>query len=96
MHHVPYDEHARIAQSLWRCLRSGAICLVKDMARTPTLQYAWNRLHDRLSAGPEPIYCRDPEDMTTVFESVGFVAEGARRMTKLGLYPHYLVSLRKV
>lgn len=96
LHHVPFEEHARIAASLADCLRPDAICLVKEMATTPRRQYWWNRIHDRLSAGPGPIYCRAPEDLAEVFAGKGFRVEETRRLRRLRLYPQYLISLRRV
>jgi 2-polyprenyl-3-methyl-5-hydroxy-6-metoxy-1,4-benzoquinol methylase len=95
LHHVPFGEHARIASALHRCLRPGGSCLVKEMAATPRRQYLWNRLHDRLSAGPEPIHCRDPEDLAAVLSGVGFEITAVRRLKRLGLYPQYLVLATK-
>jgi hypothetical protein len=95
LHHVPFDEHAAIARATWGCLEPGGVLLVKDIATTPRHQYLWNRLHDRIVVGPEPIHCRSPEDMTVVLASAGFAIDDVRRPKPLGLYPHYLVVARK-
>jgi 2-polyprenyl-3-methyl-5-hydroxy-6-metoxy-1,4-benzoquinol methylase len=95
LHHVPYDAHPRIAAALHRQLRGGGLCLVKEMARTPRRQYLWNRLHDRIVAGPDPLACRDPAEMATVFETAGFEILDVRRLRRLGIYPQYLVSARR-
>jgi hypothetical protein len=69
---------------------------VKEMGVTPRRQYLWNRLHDRVVAGPEPIYCRDPDDLASVFVSAGFAVETSRRLRRLGLYPQYLLAARRL
>jgi hypothetical protein len=69
--------------------------LVKEMATTPRRQYLWNRLHDRIVAGPGPISCRSPEDMAELLASVGFEVDDVLRLRRLGLYPQYLVVARK-
>jgi len=95
LHHVPYEAHAGIAAALHRQLRVGGVCLVKEMARSPRRQYLWNRLHDRIVAGPEPLACRDPDEMAAVFEAAGFEVNEVRRLERLGLYPQYLVAARR-
>ena len=95
LHHVPADSHARIASAIFRALRPGAIWLVKDMAPEPRRQYLWNRMHDRIVAGPGPIHCRMPDDMAAVLSGVGFEIEGVRRLKRLRIYPQYLVLARK-
>ena len=94
-HHVPFDEHAAIARATWGSLEAGGVFLVKDIATTPRRQYLWNRLHDRVVVGREPISCRAPDDMATVLARAGFAIHGVRRSSPLGLYPHYLVVARK-
>jgi hypothetical protein len=46
-------------------------------------------------AGPEPIHCRDPEDMVAVLEEAGFEQVRARRLKRLRIYPQYLVTARR-
>ncbi len=94
-HHIPFESHERVARALHRCIRDDGVCLVKEMGVTPHRQYLWNRLHDRIVAGAEPIYCRDPDDMAEVFASAGFDVDHHRRLRRLGLYPQYLVVARK-
>ena len=95
-HHIPFDDHARIAEALHRCLRPGALCLVKEMARTPKRQYLWNRMHDRLSTGEKTIYCRDPEELSAIFAGAGFRIDGSRRVPRLRLYPQYLIRATRI
>ncbi len=95
LHHVQLASHKDIAVALRRQLRSGGVCLVKEMARTPRRQYLWNRLHDRIVAGPEPLSCREPADMAAVFEGAGFEITEVRRLKRLGIYPQYLVAARR-
>lgn len=95
-HHIPYEDHERIAEALHRCLRPGGVCLVKEMARTPRRQYLWNRLHDRLSAGAEAIYCREPDELAAIFSGVGFRVDSSRRVPRLRLYPQYLVRFTRM
>jgi 2-polyprenyl-3-methyl-5-hydroxy-6-metoxy-1,4-benzoquinol methylase len=92
LHHVPRESHRAIAAALYRLVEPGGQVLVKEMARTPRRQYLWNRLHDRIVAGPEPLACLDPEELGDVLESVGFDVIEVRRLRRLGLYPQYLVA----
>jgi cyclopropane fatty-acyl-phospholipid synthase-like methyltransferase len=95
LHHVPFDTHAAIAAALLRALKPGGTCLVKDMAPEPRRQYLWNRFHDRIVAGPEPICCRMPDDMAAVLADAGFAIERVARLKRLGIYPQYVVLARR-
>jgi 2-polyprenyl-3-methyl-5-hydroxy-6-metoxy-1,4-benzoquinol methylase len=95
LHHVDGDKHVAIAADLLRQLRPGGVLLVKEMGVTPRRQYLWNRTHDRIVAGPEPIHCRDPEDMADVLRHAGFEVEAVRRLKRLRIYPQYLVRARR-
>jgi cyclopropane fatty-acyl-phospholipid synthase-like methyltransferase len=95
MHHVAGDQHSRVAKALWDRLRPGATVLVKDMDVRPRWKWAWNRTHDRIVAGPEPTYCRSAEDMSRLFEAVGFRTVEIRNFDRLDPYPQYLVLLER-
>jgi cyclopropane fatty-acyl-phospholipid synthase-like methyltransferase len=95
LHHVPAQMHSSIAEALYRALNPGGTCLVKEMATEPRRQYLWNRTHDRIVAGPEPIHCRDPDDMAGIFRQAGFEIQDVRRLKRLRIYPQYLVRARK-
>jgi 2-polyprenyl-3-methyl-5-hydroxy-6-metoxy-1,4-benzoquinol methylase len=91
LHHLPADSHAKVATDLYECLRPGGTCIVKEMATTPRYQYLWNRFHDRIVAGPEPIQCRSPEEMTAIIAGAGFEIVETRRLKRLHIYPQYIV-----
>jgi 2-polyprenyl-3-methyl-5-hydroxy-6-metoxy-1,4-benzoquinol methylase len=95
LHHVPTGMHIEIARALYDAVRPGGTLIVKEMARTPRRQYLWNRMHDRIVAGPEPINCRDPEEMADVLREAGFNVEQVRRLRRLRIYPQYLVQARR-
>jgi len=95
MHHLPPGAHLQVASLVRRHLEPGGICLVKDIALSPAWQYRWNRLHDRLVAGPDPIHCRSPDEMATIFQQAGLVADGLRRVARFNPYPHYVVRLNR-
>ena len=95
MHHIPESEHVNVARGFYERLLPGGVCLVKDIATTPRRQYLWNLIHDRVVAGPDPIFCRDPYEMALVFADAGFRLEDARRLKRLDPYPHYLLRLRR-
>jgi cyclopropane fatty-acyl-phospholipid synthase-like methyltransferase len=95
LHHVPAETHGAIAAALRRALKPGGLCLVKDMAPEPRRQYLWNRFHDRIVAGPDPIHCRMPDDMAATLRDAGFEIEGVRRLKRLRIYPQYLVLARR-
>jgi SAM-dependent methyltransferase len=90
-HHLGPREQERTAEGLARSLRPGALCLVKDIATTPRWQYLWNRAHDRIVAGREPIHCRPPTEMAALLEESGLSIREAPRLTPRGPYPHYVV-----
>jgi hypothetical protein len=72
------------------------VCLVKDLDARPRWKYEWNRLHDRLVAGPEPILCRPPEDTAALLEGAGLIPERAERTDRAWTpYAHYVVRARK-
>jgi cyclopropane fatty-acyl-phospholipid synthase-like methyltransferase len=91
LHHVPADTHGRILEALHRSLRPGGTVLIKEMASEPRRQYHWNRMHDRIVAGPDPIHCRLPEEMAEVARGAGFEVTEVRRLRRLGIYPQYVV-----
>ena len=93
-HHVPADRHGDVLAAVATALRPGGLFVVKDIARTPRWQHDWNRLHDRLVAGPDPIHCREPRDMAELGLASGFASARWRRVARFDPYPHYLVELR--
>jgi cyclopropane fatty-acyl-phospholipid synthase-like methyltransferase len=95
LHHVSADRHAEVLTALHRALRPGGVLLIKDIATTPRWRYEFNRLHDRVVAGPEPIHCRAPDEMARIAEAAGFQVERVRRVGRVSPYPHYLVRLRR-
>ncbi len=93
LHHFPAEMHARVAQSVAAALVPGGRVIVKDLDVAPRWKYHWNRLHDRLVAGPEPIYCRPIDEMAQMFESAGLVVEEQRRLDHAAApYAHYLIT----
>lgn len=94
LHHVPADAHPRLARALAGQLRPGAICLVKDIGRSPGWKFRWNTLHDRIVAGHE-VHCREPEDMAAAFDAAGFTVERVERVAHSSPYPHYLIRAVK-
>ena len=96
LHHFPAESHARVAQAVAAALVPGGQALVKDLDVAPRWKYHWNRLHDRLVAGPEPIHCRPVGEMAQLFEAAGLVVEEQRRLDHaLAPYAHYLIRLRR-
>lgn len=96
LHHFPAELHAKVAQSVAASLEPGGQVLVKDLDVAPRWKYHWNRLHDRLVAGPEPIHCRPIGEMAAIFEAAGLVVETRRRLDHaLAPYAHYLIRLRR-
>jgi cyclopropane fatty-acyl-phospholipid synthase-like methyltransferase len=95
LHHVAPDAHVDIARALHRCLRPGGTLLVKDIDVRPAWKHRWNRLHDRLVAGADPIHCRGAEQMAAVLRAAGFEIAAVRRLHRFGPYPHYLVNARR-
>jgi 2-polyprenyl-3-methyl-5-hydroxy-6-metoxy-1,4-benzoquinol methylase len=94
LHHLDPDDQATLLSDVAARLRPGGMLLVKDIARTPRWQWTFNRAHDRLVAGPEPIHCRDPEEMATLVERAGLNVEEVRRLRHPLPYPHYLLRAR--
>ena len=94
LHHIPADRHGDVLASVAGLLRPGGTLLVKDIARTPGWQHGWNRLHDRIVAGPDPIHCREPAELARLALRNGFASARWRRVARFDPYPHYLVELR--
>lgn len=93
-HHIPAARHGDVLAAVAAALRPGGTFVVKDIARTPHWQHEWNRLHDRLVAGPEPIHCREPREMSELALRSGFATARWRRVARFDPYPHYLLELR--
>jgi 2-polyprenyl-3-methyl-5-hydroxy-6-metoxy-1,4-benzoquinol methylase len=95
-HHFPPERHAIVAAAVAEALVPGGVALVKDLDTGPAWKYHWNRIHDRLVAGPEPITCRSPAAMAALLTEAGLVVERAERTEhRLTPYAHYLVRARK-
>ena len=94
LHHIPADRHGEVLASVAALLRPGGTFLVKDIARTPGWEHGWNRLHDRIVAGPDPIHCREPDELAGLALRNGFASARYRRVARFDPYPHYLVELR--
>jgi SAM-dependent methyltransferase len=95
IHHLEPDAHARLAEAVARSLTPGGVCIIKDLDVQPRWKYEWNRLHDRVVAGPEPIFCRAPDEMAKLFIDAGVTAERIERIDRrFTPYAHYIVRLR--
>jgi cyclopropane fatty-acyl-phospholipid synthase-like methyltransferase len=94
-HHLEPNEQAQLLDVLARRVNSGGALLVKDIALTPRWRWTVNRVHDRLVAGPAPIYCREPEEMAAAVARAGFEVEAVERLRSFTPYPHYLVRGRR-
>lgn len=92
MHHFPADVHGAVLRSVADLLRPGGTVVVKDLDAGPAWKYHWNRIHDRIVAGPEPIHCRPPAEMAALLTDAGLVVERADRIDHaLTPYAHYLI-----
>ncbi len=96
MHHFPADVHGAVLRSVADLLRPGGTVVVKDLDAGPAWKYHWNRIHDRIVAGPEPIHCRPPAEMAGLLTDAGLVVERAERIDHaLTPYAHYLIRATK-
>jgi 2-polyprenyl-3-methyl-5-hydroxy-6-metoxy-1,4-benzoquinol methylase len=96
LHHLDGGGQAALAAVAAANLRPGGVCLVKDLDVTPHWKHEWNRHHDRLVAGPEPIHCLPPHTMAALFVDAGLVLERAARIDRPWTpYAHYLLRLRR-
>jgi SAM-dependent methyltransferase len=96
LHHLDLDRQGRVAEVAAARLRPGGVCVVKDLDVLPRWKHEWNRIHDRLVAGPEPIHCRPPADVRATFEAAGLEGETSGRIDRPWTpYAHYLVTLRR-
>ena len=96
LHHFPPDTHKPLAVAVARALKPGGVCVVKDLDIAPTWKYQWNRLHDRIVAGPDPIHCRAPDDMADILGSAGLQVEQVERIDgRWEPYAHYVVRARR-
>ena len=77
-------------------LDPGGICVIKDLDLHPRWKYAWNRVHDRLVAGPDPLACRTVDAMARLLTGAGLVVERAERTERSWEpYAHYICVARK-
>jgi cyclopropane fatty-acyl-phospholipid synthase-like methyltransferase len=95
LHHLDAGAQAELLDAAAERLTPGGVLLVKDIARTPRWRWAVNRLHDRIVAGPDPITCREPEEMAALAARAGLQVEDVRRLPHPSPYPHYLVRARR-
>ncbi len=96
VHHFPAERHRDVAQAVADAVRPGGAVIVKDLDRGPAWKYHWNRIHDRIVAGPEPIHCRPPAEVAALLEQAGLEVERAERIDHtLTPYAHYVVRALK-
>ena len=96
LHHFDPESHKPLADAMAACLRPGGVVIVKDLDVSPRWKHEWNRVHDRIVAGPEPIHCRSPEEMAEVMAGAGLLPERVERTDhRLTPYAHYVVRARK-
>lgn len=96
LHHLPPTAHLGLARQIERALAPGGICVIKDLDAGPRWKNRWNRVHDRIIAGPEPIHCRPLDEMTALFARVGLDVKRSERIDATWTpYAHYLITLRK-
>lgn len=92
MHHFAADDHAEVIRSVTTRLRPGGTLVIKDLDSGPAWKYHWNRVHDRIVAGPDPIWCRPPAEMAALVTEAGLTVERAERIDHaLTPYAHYLI-----
>ena len=96
LHHFTAESHEPLAREVAATLVPGGVCIIKDLDVQPRWKYWWNRLHDRVVAGPEPLYCRAPDEMARCFQAAGLELERIERTDRPWTpYAHYLLRLRK-
>jgi SAM-dependent methyltransferase len=96
LHHLPPASHLGLARSVEHALAPGGVCVIKDLDAEPLWKNRWNRVHDRIVAGPEPIHCRPLDEMAALFGRVGLDVERSERIDgRWTPYAHYLITLRK-
>lgn len=96
MHHFPATTHAEVLASVVGAVRRGGLIVIKDLDVAPRWKYHWNRVHDRLVAGPEPIHCRAPEEMADLLRDAGAEITKVERIDHRATpYAHYLLRARK-
>ena len=95
-HHVDPEAHKPLVRAIAACLRPGGVCIVKDLDVRPRWKHEWNRVHDRIVAGPAPIWCQTPEAMAEMLAAAGLIPERVERTDGvLTPYAHYVVRARK-
>lgn len=94
LHHLDWAQQEDVIRGLKRALRRGADCLVKDVSTAPAWKHRWNRFHDRLVTGPDPLYCRPRGAMEEAFAAHGFEVVSGRELGRWSPYAHYLLHLR--
>jgi SAM-dependent methyltransferase len=96
LHHFDPDAHKRVARAVADALKPGGVCIVKELDVAPRWKHEWNRIHDRIVAGPEPIFCRTPDDVANILTGAGLVPEVVRRIDRRWEpYAHFVVRARK-
>lgn len=96
MHHFPADMHADVLASAAEVVRPGGVVVVKDLDARPAWKFHWNRIHDRIVAGPEPIHCRPPSEMAGLLDKAGLVVDHARRIDHTFTpYAHYIARAHR-
>jgi SAM-dependent methyltransferase len=96
LHHLPPASHLGLARAVEHALAPGGVCIIKDLDAEPRWKNRWNRVHDRIVAGPEPIHCRPLDEMAALFGRVGLDVKRSERIDgRWTPYAHYLIALRK-
>ncbi len=94
-HHIPSAQHAEVASALFRALRPGGTCLVKDIDTVPAWKHRFNQWHDRIVTGEFSVDARPRGEMAGVLERAGFSTDLVTTTGRFSPYPHYLVRAHR-
>jgi ubiquinone/menaquinone biosynthesis C-methylase UbiE len=97
---IPFEQQARLLQTLTAHLVPGGVLLLNTMGRRPRWKYAWNLLEETLAVRVLRItygthfYFRPEKEWQTLLENLGLTVE-TRPLHAGYLHPHILFIARK-
>ena len=92
-HHVPKKLQIRFLETIYNSLSKGSVFVLKDINKSSPLVY-FNKLHDIIFAGEignEMKY----NDAYYLLKNLGFEIVSTHK-ERIFLYPHYIITCKKV
>jgi len=96
LHHIPTLElQTKLLRECYSVLNEDGKLIIKDLDTKPSWKYLWNRIHDFIMTGGEPVLYQNQDSVKDLLEKIGFKLEKKIRINGYP-YAHILYIAKKV